>query len=371
VTGQRPVRSVGVLGPGRPAILDDVEPEPGPGQAWVRTEWSGISAGTEVALVRGTDPHHRLGWDADLWSFGLDGRTAGYPIRGLGYMEVGRVTESRTPALTEGSLVAMAYGHRTGNCVDPAATTVVPVPDDLDPLPGVYLAQMGPICVNGLLHAAATLAGPHAGIDGGVRDRHVVVTGAGAVGLLSALLAVRHGAAGVVVAEPVPERRAAAEKLGLVPVDDADGGAWRAVKTRWRHGPGDHGADVVLQCRGHDTALATALKSLRPQGLVVDLGFYQGGAPHVRLGEEFHHNGLALVCAQISRVPRGMADAWPPGSLAAVTLDLLRARGEDLFRHVVTDVVDFEDGPALLADLAARRRAHPPLQAVLRFPEPG
>jgi threonine dehydrogenase-like Zn-dependent dehydrogenase len=370
VTG-RVVRSIGVAEPGRPVVLEDVEPEPGDGQAWVHTLWSGISAGTEVAQVRGTDPHHQVGWDRELRSFSPAGRRSGYPVGGLGYMEVGRVTESRTSALAPGSLVAMAYGHRTGRCADPARAAVVPVPDDLDPLLGIYLAQMGPICVNGLLHAAATLAGPGAGIDGGVRDRHVLVTGAGVVGLFSALLAVRHGAAGVVVAEPVPERRAAAEKLGLVPVDDADGGAWRAVKTRWRHGPGDHGADVVLQCRGHDTALATALKSLRPQGLVVDLGFYQGGAPHVRLGEEFHHNGLALVCAQISRVPRGMADAWPPGSLAAVTLDLLRARGEDLFRHVVTDVVDFEDGPALLADLAARRRAHPPLQAVLRFPEPG
>ena len=67
----------------------------------------------------------------------------------------------------------------------------------------------------------------------------------------------------------------------------------------------------VLQCRGHDTALATGLKALRPQGVVVDLGFYQGGAGAVRLGEEFHHDGLSVVCAQISRVPRGMAPAWP------------------------------------------------------------
>jgi threonine dehydrogenase-like Zn-dependent dehydrogenase len=138
------------------------------------------------------------------------------------------------------------------------------------------------------------------------------------------------------------------------------------VKQAWRHGPGDHGADVVLQCRGHDSSLATALKSLRPQGTVVDLAFYQGGAPAVRLGEEFHHNGLSVVCAQISRVPRGMAGAWPRAALAAVTLDLLRARGDDVRRHLVTDVVPFHEGPALLADLAARRRAT--LQAVLRVP---
>lgn len=350
-------------------MLEDVEPEPADGQAWVRTEWSGISAGTEVALVRGTDPHHQVGWDRELRSFGPAGRRSGYPVRGLGYMEVGRVTESRTGALAEGSLVAMACGHRTGVCADPART--VPVPDDLDPLLGIYLAQMGPICVNGLLHAAATLAGPGAGVDAGVRDRHVLVTGGGVVGLLSALLAVRYGAADVLVAEPSPARRAAAGHLGLATADDSDGRAWSAVKERWRHGPGDHGADVALQCRGHDASLATALKALRPQGVVVDLGFHQGGAPRLRLGEEFHHNGLAIVCAQIGRVPRGMADAWPRAALAAVTLDLLRARGDDIRRHVVTDVVAFEEGPALLADLAGRRLAGPPLQAVLRFDEPG
>jgi hypothetical protein len=65
-----------------------------------------------------------------------------------------------------------------------------------------------------------------------------------------------------------------------------------------------------------------------------------------------------------------MADAWPRTALAAVTLDLLRDRGDDVRRHLVTDVLPFEDGPALLADLAGRRLPGPPLQAVLRFDEP-
>jgi threonine dehydrogenase-like Zn-dependent dehydrogenase len=360
----RPVRTIGVVAPGQPAVLEDTEPEPGPGQVWVTTEYSGVSAGTEVALVRGTDPHHRLHFDPDLRSFAADGPTAGYPVRGLGYMEVGRVTESRTPDLAEGTRVALAYGHRTGRCADPAATPVIPVPGDLDPLLGVYLAQMGPICVNGLLHATAAFEGPAGGVGDGVRGRHVLVTGAGVIGLLSALLAVSHGAADVVVAEPSAERRAVAGALGLATVD---GDAWLEVKQRWRHGPRDAGADLVLQCRGHDTALATGLKALRPQGVVVDLGFYQAGADAVRLGEEFHHNGLSVVCAQIGRVPRGMAAAWPRTALAGVTLDLLRERGDDVRRHLVTDVVPFDDGPALLADLASRRRPSPPLQAVLRF----
>jgi threonine dehydrogenase-like Zn-dependent dehydrogenase len=362
--GDRRVRSLGVTAPGRPAILDLTEPEPADGQAWVSTIWSGVSAGTEVALVRGGDPHHQVGWDPRLRVFGTGARS-GYPIAGIGYMEVGRVTESRTPALPEGQLVAMAYGHRTGHCVDPARQVVVPVPDDLDPVLGVYLAQMGPICVNGLLHAAAEVAGPSADIGDGVRSRHVLVTGAGVVGLLTALLAHRHGAASVTVADPSRERLDVARRLGLGTVVDDDGAAWRTAKQDRGLGPGECGADVAFQCRGHAGSLVTALKSLRPQGSVIDLGFYQAGAGDVHLGEEFHHNGLTIRCAQIGRVPRGMAGAWDRGRLASVTLDLLRDRSADLRRHLVTDVVDFADGADLLSDVAAHRRSV--LTAVLSF----
>jgi threonine dehydrogenase-like Zn-dependent dehydrogenase len=360
----RRVQSLGVAAPGDPRILDVEEPEPVDGQAWVSMLWSGISAGTEVALLRGGDPHHQAGWDRDLRVFGT-GPRSGYPILGLGYMEVGRVTRSRTAQLPEGALVAMACGHRTGHCADPARETVVPVPDDLDPLLGVFLAQMGPICVNGLLHAAAELCGPSAAVGDGVRDRHVLVTGAGVVGLLTALLARHHGAASVTVTDPSAERLAVAAALGLDTEPDT-GEVWRAVKDRHRHGRGDCGADLVLQCRGHAASLVTALKSLRPQGSVVDLAFYQAGAGEVRLGEEFHHNGLTVRCAQIGRVPRGMSGAWDRARLAAVTLDLMRDRGPDLRRHLVTDVVDLCEGPGLLCDVAARRRSV--LTAVLRMP---
>ena len=83
-----------------------------------------------------------------------------YPVRGIGYMQVGRVVETRTRAVREGSTVAMAYGHRTGYVADPLQDRFVALPDDLDPLLGIYVAHMGPICANGLLHAAADLHGP-------------------------------------------------------------------------------------------------------------------------------------------------------------------------------------------------------------------
>ena len=140
------------------------------------------------------------------------------------------------------------------------------------------------------------------------------------------------------------------------------------LKTRWRHAAGDRGADVVFQCRGQASALATALRVLRPQGTVIDLAFYPGGCGEVRLGEEFHHNGLSVRCAQIGRVPRGLAPAWDRRRLSTATLALLADHGPAVAEHLITDVVPFDDAPGLFADLSERRRHV--LSAVLAVDEP-
>ena len=234
----------------------------------------------------------------------------------MGYMEVAGSSRSAPPAV--GQLVASAYGHRS-HAVLGAGAVVVPVPDGLDPVLGVYLAQMGPIAANGVLHAAAELApGPDPALGDGVRDRHVLITGAGVVGLLTALFARRGGAAAVVVADPDPVRLAAAAALGLEVVDPGtDASQW--CKEHWVHGRRDRGADLVFQCRGRAAVLHEALRSLRPQGVVVDLAFYTEGAADLRLGEEFHHNGLTVRGAQINRVPRGLAASWDRDRLSAET----------------------------------------------------
>ena len=138
------------------------------------------------------------------------------------------------------------------------------------------------------------------------------------------------------------------------------------IKTAWRHTADDRGADVVFQCRGQASALHLALRLLRPQGTVIDLAFYQGGADAVRLGEEFHHNGLGIRCAQIGRVPRGLAPTWDRERLSAETVSLLHRDGEAVRRHLITAEVPFAEAPVLLADLGARRRQE--VQAVLTFP---
>jgi threonine dehydrogenase-like Zn-dependent dehydrogenase len=369
--GEQTERNIVVTGPGQVVIRDEPRAPVPPGGFRVTTMFSGISAGTELSYVKGTNPFLRQDWDPDLGLFMPGEPDASYPVTRLGYMEVGQVAESRTPAVPAGGIVAMTYGHRTGYTGDPVTDRVVPLPEDLDPLLGIYVAHMGPICANGLLHAAADLCGPDVrSLGDGVRGRRVAVTGAGVVALLTALLARRHGAASVVVLDPDPGRRAAAGALGLESLDpEGPNDPVASLKTRWRHAPGDRGADVVFQCRGQPAALHLALRLARPQATVIDLAFYQGEAAGLRLGAEFHHNGLAVRCAQIGRVPRGLSHTWDRERLSAETAGLLLADGTAIREHLITAVVPFEDAPGLFADLAARRRHE--LQAVLAFDADG
>ena len=355
-------RAIVVESPGVAAVCEVPASE---GPLALATVCTGISAGTELSFLTGRHPALHSGLDPELALFRPDRPGAGYPITRLGYMEVARVMADDDGAgPPPGAFVAATYGHRTHYRLDPLAERLIVLPDNLDPLLGIYVAHMGPICANGLLHAAADLCGTDVrSLGDGVRGRRVAVVGAGVVGLLTALFARLHGAAEVVVLDPTTARRAAVAGLGFEALDPDDGDPAVRLKTRWRHGPGDRGADVVFQCRGRTAALGAALRLLRPQGTVVDLAFYTDDGAGLRLGAEFHHNALTVRCAQIGRVPRGTTHAWDRERLSAETIDLLRTEGPAVREHMITDVVPFEEGPALLADLAARRRHV--IQAVL------
>jgi threonine dehydrogenase-like Zn-dependent dehydrogenase len=352
----KPLRALGMAAPYEPAFFEYDPPSVTDGHFRVETLYTGLSAGTELTFYKGSNPYLHAAFDAELGVFRTDRAAAGYPVRRLGYMEVGRVVESRCAALSPGALVAMAYGHKTGHVADAAHERFVPLPDDVEPLLGVYVAHMGPICANGVLHASAEVATGEVGsLGAGVTGRHVVVMGAGVVGLLTALFAAEHGAAAVAVVDPSSRRLAAASALGLEAVPERPE-VWEHFKESWVHGPRDRGADVVFQCRGRPRSLALALRCLRPQGAVIDLAFYQHAADEVRLGEEFHHNGLAIRSAQIGRVPRGLEGRWTRERLSQETIELLRRRGRDIREALITDVLPLEEAPRLLAQLAARER---------------
>ncbi len=345
------------------------------GQCRVRTLFSGFSAGTELTFWKKTNPFFASTYEGQTGVFHHDKPATQYPIPFLGYMESAQVIESRNPELSEGQVLAMSYGHRSGYTA-PHDDFWAVLPPEIDPILGIYPAQMGPISINGLLHAAWEFgpldanpnSTPRAEVElgDGVRGRHVLITGAGVIGLMTGLAAQLHGAQAVAIYDVTPERLQAARALGLQAIDGNEVEAWQWCKENWVHGPDDRGADMVFQCRGSDTALPQALRALRHNGAVIDMAFYAGGQPNLMLGEEFHHNGLSIRCAQVYHAPRALEAQWTRARMAQETIELLKARGADIARHIITDRVPISEAPGFVEELATRRRHS--LQAVFEYP---
>ncbi|MFC6259162.1 zinc-binding alcohol dehydrogenase, partial [Kocuria oceani] len=148
-------RNIVVPARGRLEIAEEELPEVPQGGLLLETLVTGLSAGTELAFLKGDHPGLHSRHDTELGLFHPGVPEQGYPVRRLGYMEVARVAESRTQAFRAGDVLASAYGHATAHVADPLSEHLVPLPAGLDPLLGVFVAHFGPICANGLLHAAA------------------------------------------------------------------------------------------------------------------------------------------------------------------------------------------------------------------------
>lgn len=90
-------------------------------------------------------------------------------------------------------------------------------------------------------------------------EQHVLVSGAGPIGLLAAGLAHRRGAASVWLVDPNTDRLAYADE----PIRVATPEGWAARASR---------VDVVLECSGSGAGIAAALLSLRREGSLVIVG---------------------------------------------------------------------------------------------------
>ncbi len=99
----------------------------------------------------------------------------------------------------------------------------------------------------------------------------VVVHGAGPIGL-GALLALRDGGVHVVAVDPSPARRAAATALGAQTVVDP---ASEDVVSAVRDLTGGVGAAAAIDAAGVPSAFSAALRSTRPDGIVVLVAHHQ------------------------------------------------------------------------------------------------
>jgi 2-desacetyl-2-hydroxyethyl bacteriochlorophyllide A dehydrogenase len=335
-------------------VIDQPAPELGPGQVRVRTSYSGISAGTELTAYRGSNPYLTRSWDPELRLFVDDAGGLSYPVAGLGYSEVGQIVEAAPDVADDpglppvGAQVWGIWGHR-GEAVLPAEQLRgCTLPEGLDPVAATF-ARVGAVALNAVLAADVHLS------------ETVAVFGQGVLGLLTTRL-VRLSGGTVVAIDAVPGRLEKALEYGagaVVDARDASAGPQLRLLTDGR------GADVAIEISGSYPALHEAIRGVAVNGRVVAAGFYQGDGVGLRLGDEFHHNRVRLICSQIGGVPPDVAGRWSQTRLNQTFLRLAVDRQVDLL-GLVTHVIPVEEAAAAYRMLD--RRPHEALQVVLKFP---
>ena len=279
-------RALVLEGPRRLRLLDEDVAGLRPREIRVRALLSGISHGTELNLYRGGSAFAERVFDRELRAFVRpDPPRPTYPAT-LGYGLVGAVEEvgSDVEELAVGDLVHAGAPHRDEAVLDVDVATAATYP--LVRLPAGEPPQWALF----LSIAAVALVGLH---DARLKlGDHIVVVGLGAIGLMLLQLARLSGAARVTALDPVASRRELALALGAdeaLDVRDHSDGAGAAVKRS------AGGADVAVETSGSGAGLHDAIAATGLGGTVVTVGFYQGGAPDLRLGEEWHHNRLEMV----------------------------------------------------------------------------
>lgn len=245
-------RSLMLMAPERLEWAERDLPALGPVDLLVETRAGAISLGTELPLYRG---HAR-------------GAARSYPLM-TGYESVGTVVArgSAVRRVGVGDRVVCTYGHRTRAVAPQDRAVVVPreVGDEL-----AVLSILSGDVATGARRLGEALRGP------------VLVTGAGAIGLLAVFVLRALGAAAVDVVEPRAARRELARGLGArsaVPPE-------AATELEGEYAGG-------LECSARNAAFALLQERVRPRGRVCVLS--DGNIEPLTLAPAFHERQLSVV----------------------------------------------------------------------------
>ncbi len=322
------------------------------GEVRLRTLYSGISAGTELTAYRGSNPYLHKKWDAERKLFlSAESPSQVYPLVGWGYEEIGEVIELGKDAsgLHVGDRVYGAWGHRTHHILDQEYARPRLFPGQLEPILGIF-SHLGSIAINGI-HDAQIHIGETA-----------AVFGLGALGQLVAQLAKQSGAR-VIGIDLLPKRLELASELQAVDVAlDANAGR---VAEQIKSLTGGRGVDVALEVTGSTVALNEAIRSAAYSARVVAMGFFQGAAQGLFLGEEFHHNRINVICSQIFGVAPELTYRWDRLRLAQTVMQL-QVDGRLNLRPIITHVAPFAQAHHLFETLD--QAPQEVVQAVIEFP---
>ncbi len=274
-------RSMLLVGPRQMAWRVEDLPPLQPEEILVETSAGAISIGSELPLYCET---------------ARSSAPARYP-RMTGYESVGTVLAcgSAVQRFQRGDRVVAFYGHRTHGVV--SEKKAVKVPNAIsDPL--ALLAILTCDVAKGIRKLAPQ------------EDERVVITGAGAIGLLTLFVLKAYGVETVDVVESRPERRTQALQLGAHSALPPE-----AMKDT------HHAYTVGLECSSRNAAFELLQARMAPGGRICVLA--DGNVEPLVLAPTFHEQELLIV---------GSSDGWDYQAHAAWYFNVVRENSRGLER---------------------------------------
>lgn len=257
-------------GPGRIALAEVADPEPGRGEVLVSVRAAGV-CGTdrhivagELGVAPGTVPGHEIAGTIVALGPGVQGWRVGDRVASFGQVScgacppcrAGRVNRCRRPAV-----LGMARQGGFAERVALPTSCLIALPDGI----GDPVGAISSDAIATPFHALTTVAGLQVG-------ETVVVIGAGGLGLHAVQIARLCGAARVVAVDPAGAARDAARVVGADAVFDPTSEEDPARALR-RVAPG---ASLVVECVGRAETVELGLGVVAPGGRLVVVGVGAG-----------------------------------------------------------------------------------------------
>jgi 2-desacetyl-2-hydroxyethyl bacteriochlorophyllide A dehydrogenase len=337
------VRQV-IVTPSGVEVTETGAPEPGPGEALVRTVLAGI-CGSDVHALQGRHPNialpyrpgHEVAGVVEAVGAGVTRVQAGQRVALEPFLPCWECKQCRAGRenLCE-RLGFFGCGHDQGAMADRFTVDqgrLHVVPDELDWTAAAFIEPLGtPV------HAAR--------LAGGLAGRTVAILGAGTIGLLTLLVARSQGAAKVVMTARSARSRERAAKFGPDAVVDATAADTVA---QVRNALGES-ADVVFDCVAEQSTMDQALAMADKGGTVVVVGV---PPEPVTVPLPLIQDSQLRIQGSATYLPQDFADAitlLAGGAIPVAELATLRPLGE-----AVAAFADAASGEHVKVLLDARR----------------
>jgi threonine dehydrogenase-like Zn-dependent dehydrogenase len=315
------------IAPGKTQLREYQEPPLGEQDVRIRVEFASPKHGTESHNFASDALFKETQFSAEYRAFlPLPEKKPVFPLK-LGNMAVGRIVEVG-PRVTRFKPGDRVYGHmsiretHTMHELGPGKGSV-PIssgvresqlhrlPEGLTP-PQVMLLDPGHFALAAVRDAKV-----------GLGDR-VAVFGLGAIGLLIVQMLKLNGVERLIAVDPLPNRRALAQRFGADDVlDPAAGDAGLEIKNL----TGRKGVDVAIDASGSYRALQAAIRGTHHCGTVVTCSYYHGAGTPLHLDEEFFLSRISIKTSMpVWDNPNRDHPAWSDERVEDTVLRLMLAK---------------------------------------------